>query len=99
MTEKLYKGILSPGGTVVTVEFSPEDYAQAEIDRIDYETNVLPKEVRDERNKLLSECDWTQALDTPASVRDVWAAYRQALRDVPQQSGFPLNITWPVKPT
>lgn len=98
MTEKLYKGILRPDGTATTVEFSPEDYAQAERDRIDYETNVLPKEIRDERNELLNKSDWTQAYDVPQSVKDKWAVYRQALRDLPQQPGFPTNVVWPSKP-
>lgn len=93
MIEKRYKSVDG-----IKVEFSPEEYAQAEIDCIDYETNVLPKEIRDERNKLLTECDWTQALDTPTAVRNAWAAYRQALRDVPQQPGFPTNINWPTQP-
>ena len=31
-------------------------------------------------------------------MKDGWADYRQALRDIPQQSGFPGDIDWPVKP-
>ena len=51
--------------------------------------------VRTERNKKLAESDWTQVADSSAN-KAVWATYRQALRDVPDQSGFPWNITWPV---
>ena len=53
---------------------------------------------RGERNALLAATDWTQAADVPQATKDKWAPYRQALRDVPGQSGFPTNIRWPVKP-
>lgn len=53
---------------------------------------------RSKRNRLLAETDWTQAADVPQATKDLWAPYRQALRDVPQQSGFPTEIVWPVKP-
>jgi hypothetical protein len=52
---------------------------------------------RTERNRLIAECDWTQVADSPVD-KEVWAAYRQALRDVPSQEGFPWTITWPVEP-
>ena len=55
------------------------------------------KSVRDSRNTKLSECDWTQVADAPVD-KTVWATYRQALRDVTTQSGFPWEITWPVAP-
>lgn len=71
-------------------------------------TNFLPplttppetaaKRIRRARNTLLQESDWTQAADVPQATKDKWASYRQALRDVPQQAGFPDNIQWPVKP-
>lgn len=50
------------------------------------------------RNALLAQTDWTQAVDVPQATKDKWAPYRQALRDVPQQSGFPENIIWPEMP-
>lgn len=52
---------------------------------------------RAERDNLLTQTDWTQVLDAPVD-RDAWATYRQALRDIPQQAGFPTSIDWPVKP-
>jgi len=55
------------------------------------------QEVRAQRNALLAESDWTQVADAPADAH-AWAAYRQALRDVPEQSGFPGDIDWPSKP-
>lgn len=53
--------------------------------------------VRNQRNYLLSASDWTQIADAPVDAT-AWAAYRQALRDVPAQAGFPYNVTWPTKP-
>lgn len=58
----------------------------------------LVKEIRARRDARLQESDWTQAADVPQATRDKWAPYRQALRDVPQQAGFPDNIQWPTKP-
>lgn len=58
---------------------------------------VDPNEVRKERNKLLSESDWTQVEDAPVD-KALWATYRQALRDITAQSDFPWTITWPDAP-
>ena len=53
--------------------------------------------IRAERNRKLSESDWTQLADAQVD-KDAWAVYRQALRDVPSQDGFPDTIMWPDKP-
>ena len=55
------------------------------------------KAVRATRDGKLAECDWTQLSDSQVD-KAVWATYRQALRDVPAQAGFPYDITWPEKP-
>lgn len=57
-------------------------------------------EVRAERDRLLDSCDWTQLPDAPLTdaEKNLWAAYRQALRDVPQQEGFPLSAVFPEEP-
>lgn len=55
-------------------------------------------QVRAERNRLLAASDWTQVGDVPDRIRFAWAAYRQALRDIPEQEGFPRDVAWPVKP-
>lgn len=52
---------------------------------------------RAERNRKLAESDWTQLADAPVD-QAVWSAYRQALRDVPAQAGFPHDVTWPELP-
>lgn len=53
--------------------------------------------VRAERNQRLAESDWTQLADAPVD-RAAWAAYRQALRDITAQPGFPMTVDWPVAP-
>lgn len=58
----------------------------------------MSAESRALRDQRLVETDWTQAADVPQATKDKWSPYRQALRDVPQQAGFPENIVWPSKP-
>lgn len=53
--------------------------------------------IRAERNRRLTACDWTQLPNAPADAV-AWETYRQALRDISDQSGFPWNIEWPQQP-
>jgi hypothetical protein len=55
---------------------------------------------REKRDARLDATDWTQLVDCPLDDMDIvlWQSYRQALRDVPQQEGFPLNVEWPEEP-
>ncbi|TOP74089.1 tail fiber assembly protein [Vibrio parahaemolyticus] len=57
--------------------------------------------VRNHRDILMKETDWTQTADVPLSVekKAEFATYRQVLRDIPQQDIEPDNIVWPEKPT
>ena len=77
-------------------------------DTIDKDTGALvSKNVRDVQESRtacrelvrqeLRATDWTQVADAPVN-QAAWATYRQALRDVPLQIGFPINVTWPVAP-
>lgn len=52
---------------------------------------------RQTRDGLLAKTDWSQGKDIADAVSASWVTYRQALRDVPAQAGFPWNIEWPVK--
>ena len=66
------------------------------------DTNLLAQSVRKNRNQLLAVVDrinpvWYASL-TPQQQTDL-AVYRQALLDVPQQTGFPEAVEWPAKPT
>ena len=55
---------------------------------------------RVQRNNLLQQTDWrvVVAAESGGAISDVWKAYRQALRDLPAQKGFPVKIKWPVAP-
>lgn len=80
---------LHPGETLA------EDVPQAMLDA------VASAEARRQRDVRLRACDWTQVSDAPLTVeqRAAWAAYRQALRDMPEQPGFPDAIDWPQLPS
>ena len=68
--------------------------------KIQLEKEVLSLDVRLKRNKLLSDTDHLIQSDYPISdeKKQEIKVYRQALRDIPQQDGFPDNIVWPDKP-
>jgi hypothetical protein len=75
--------VLQGGGWVQ--QWAVEPYADA-ADR-----------VREERNRRLAASDWTQVADAPGD-KTAWAAYRQALRQLPEQAGFPRSVVWPAPP-
>lgn len=79
-------------GWAYTVRIEPKS-----VDEIIADGLVKSEKVRAERNRRLSECDWTQLTDSTAN-KLAWATYRQALRDIPSQSGFPDTVAWPDKP-
>ena len=70
---------------------------EMKLAEIESEKNKIKEEIRNKRDQLLTETDWTQIPDVPTD-KEAWANYRQALRDIPQQEGFPENIEWPQKP-
>tara|TARA_R110000744_G_scaffold353041_1_gene459306 strand:- start:131 stop:466 length:336 start_codon:yes stop_codon:yes gene_type:complete len=57
----------------------------------------IAAEVRTERDAKLSATDWTQVADAPVD-QAAWATYRQSLRAVPEQAGFPNAVEWPTEP-
>jgi hypothetical protein len=61
---------------------------------------ALPGQVRSQRDGLLKASDWTQLADTALTPEEVkeWAVYRQELRDVTKQPGFPEVVEWPAEP-
>lgn len=68
-------------------------------------TTPIPDEVfwqrlRNERNMKLASSDWSQLSDTPltSSQKTAWTTYRQALRDLPENTEDPKNVTWPSQP-
>jgi hypothetical protein len=68
--------------------------------QIDNETAQVAADVRAERDKRLAATDWrvVKHLELNENIPAVWELYRQALRDVPSQAGFPWDVTWPESP-
>ena len=71
-----------------------DDEAKARID------DEAAKAVRAERDRRIAETDWLviKNLELNQNVPGKWEVYRQDLRDIPAQIGFPHNVSWPVKP-
>jgi Phage tail assembly chaperone protein len=84
----LVNGVWTLGWTINTL--TSEQQAAA--------TTAQAATVRQQRNAKLTACDWTQATDCPLTNKADWATYRQALRDLTKESGFPWEITWPTDP-
>ncbi len=68
--------------------------------KLQLEKDMLSLDIRSERDRLISETDYLTNSDYPISEedRELIREYRQALRDIPQQEGFPENVVWPDKP-
>ena len=75
---------------------------QTEIDEAwaDVQNKIASSKARAKRDRLLTESDWVtiRATDTGDPVPTEWLNYRQALRDIPDQTGFPEEIEWPQEP-
>ena len=83
------------GNVPFTAEEEAEFDAAEAAWTADADSRKAEKE-RAKRDRLLVDTDWRASSDLTLSTE--WATYRQALRDVPGQSGFPQTITWPTKP-
>lgn len=62
-----------------------------------FDRELVVTNIRQKRNRLLQESDWTQLSDSPVD-KAKWAEYRQALRNLSQQQGYPYSVIWPTKP-
>jgi hypothetical protein len=58
--------------------------------------DIAKRNVREHRNSLIAETDWMALIDN--TLTPDWATYRQALRDITEQKGFPYSVIWPTKP-
>jgi hypothetical protein len=78
----------------------PNNHYQWDATTEQWVVNAAQQEtdVRKQRDELLSTCDWTQLPDVPDETKAAWTAYRQALRDLPEQPGFPDSVDWPALP-
>lgn len=63
-------------------------------------TEAIDLEIKTQRKQLLLDSDWTQIPNGPLTTEQQadWATYRQELRDIPSQSGYPFNVIWPTPP-
>ena len=91
------KYILGPIFTDTTQDGVTTTAAEAEAAYKAMKDAEQAANVRTSRNDLLAKCDWTQIADSTVN-KPVWATYRQALRDVTAQDGFPWSVTWPEQP-
>jgi len=90
-------------GSVNQIALTPEEELErsvAEAAWLASENERAAKSARDSRDTLLAECDWVvvMSLEAGRAIPTDLATYRQALRDIPQQAGFPTAIVWPMKP-
>jgi len=79
-----------------------QEMVQREISEEQYQNNVAVQvqAVKADRDRMIASTDWVVAKNTEAGtpIPDVWRVYRQALRDIPNQEGFPWSVTWPIYP-
>ena len=74
--------------------FTKYSVADLDADAIAAKDAEQAKAIRTQRNQLLAESDWTQLVDATVD-KALWAEYRQSLRNIPSQDGFPWTVTWP----
>jgi hypothetical protein len=63
----------------------------------EYDSDRQAAAVRADRNARLAASDWTQLADAPVDSA-AWGVYRQTLRDISSQAGFPWTVEWPAEP-
>lgn len=86
-------------GEIVQIAYTLEEQSDYDSKKAAWDAGANDRkaaEVRTERNEKITACDWRVLPDVSNS--DAWKVYRQALRDIPTQAGFPWTITWPVQP-
>tara|TARA_R110000851_G_scaffold133828_1_gene268832 strand:- start:55 stop:336 length:282 start_codon:yes stop_codon:yes gene_type:complete len=82
------------------VPFTPEEEAEWDAKEGEWAAGAndrVAAEIRTERDAKLTESDWTQVVDAPVD-QAAWATYRQGLRAIPDQAGFPNEVNWPTEP-
>ena len=94
-----YTKNITEGTPVLTDDVYYQNWIQTDASQseIDYRLENQWFIIRETRNELLTECDWTQLSDIPTETKTIWSEYRQSLRDITSQTN-PFSITWPVKP-
>jgi len=79
-----------------------QELVQKEIPEAQYLNNVArqAQAVKADRDRMIAATDWIviKSVEAGTAVPAAWQTYRQALRDIPAQTGFPFTITWPTRP-
>jgi hypothetical protein len=77
---------------LVLKDFTPEEIEQFTPNKV--------AQLKLERSRQLYETDWTQVPDNPLppADREAWRVFREELRNLTSQTGFPWNIVWPTPP-
>lgn len=92
--KKIFSEVTSGMWGPIEEYIAPDDWRQFETE----EQRVA--RLREKRNQLLAKTDWTQGGDLPQALKEPWAVYRQALRDLPQHPDWPdfQLVPWPEEP-
>jgi hypothetical protein len=89
------------GGVVVKQPEKPSELHMFDFQSKTWKVSALA--VKSKRVLLLEHSDWTDTLSAQSRLGEVlyaaWQTYRQALRDLPEQTGFPEEVVWPIPPT
>lgn len=87
--------------TRIALQRSAINRGDAGQNKYQEEQAMKEQEARAERSTRLAASDWTQAADAPLTENEKarWREYRQALRDIPEQEGFPDTVVWPEEPS
>ena len=81
-------------GEIVEIDMTADEIAQLQTEAINGAWSTL----RAQRDRLLAESDWTVLADSPTPTA-AWKTYRQALRDLPDNTTDPFNVVWPTPPS
>lgn len=89
-------------GEILDKPIKPNDYSEFNYQTKQWESNfdILKAQIDAKRLQLLQKSDWTDTVSAQTRLTNYaeWQAYRQALRDIPTQPGYPENVTWPQQP-
>tara|TARA_R100001443_G_C3353124_1_gene177282 strand:- start:47 stop:430 length:384 start_codon:yes stop_codon:yes gene_type:complete len=87
-------------GYITSYDFENKKIVQVEedISSLPGKTEIDLQNLRNERNRLLVESDWTQLPDVPEATKNAWQTYRQELRDITKTYQSLDTVVWPTKP-
>jgi hypothetical protein len=89
--DNLFASVENPDGSYTSTPRTAADIAARQVAA----NTEKAKSVRATRGILIAATDWSQCADIDQATKDKWAPYRKALRDVPQQAGFPFSVVSP----